>query len=222
MKLNLKKRLKENYGIISFVIGLLLFRTFAYDWSHIPSGSMEPTLYSGDRVLIDKMALGPTIPFTDIVLYQKGNPERGDIVLFFPSHAEGIQYIKRVVGIPGDTIRVSGKNILVNGKINARQPYMISPKSDKITHERIQTGNISHVAQYSTGGKLPNISSDIIVPEGQYFVMGDHRTHSLDSRYWGFVQREQIVGKTSSLLLSFSDKRSFWDSVLKPFTVASE
>jgi len=222
MKLNIKKMLKENYGILSFVIGLLVFRTFAYDWSHIPSGSMEPTLYSGDRVLVDKMSLGPTIPFTDIVLYQQGNPDRGDVVLFFPSHADGVQYIKRVVGIPGDTISISGKNVLVNGKINARQPYATSLKSAKITHERIQTGNVSHVVQYSAGGKSPNTAADIIVPEGQYFVMGDHRTHSLDSRYWGFVQRDQIVGKTSSLLLSFSDKRSFWDSVLKPFTGASE
>ncbi len=203
----IKHFFNDNRSVLVLFIVIVFFRTAVADWSYVPSGSMEPTLYEGDYVLVDKMTYGPTIPFTQIRLAKFSTPKRGDVITFYPPHTDD-QYVKRVIAIPGDRIRISGINVMVNGK---KLPVSLHSEGDRyLGHERID--QLNHQIQISENGQLPTIPNEIVVPEGNYFVMGDHRSNSADSRYWGFVDEKKIMGKVNRLALSFSSHRSFLNS----------
>lgn len=211
----IKEFCKNNSGFFAILLGMAIFRTFMFDWNSIPSGSMEPTLYDGDYVLINKMELGPSIPFTQIRLGHWDSPKRGDVIVFYPP-GKDIQYIKRVIGLPGDEITISRNNIQVNG---VSIPFTVDYEKGKEGGTLVgysTLDNHKHRIKLSLNGLLPSISKKKLIPEGHYFVMGDHRTHSQDSRYFGLVSDDRIMGSTSQLLLSFSEKRGFFDSLLKP------
>src|SRR5690606_7233190 len=103
-------------GTICFLLGVLCFRTAVADWSPVPSSSMEPTIYPGDVLLLDKTVLGPAIPFTHTRLAQRAQPQRGDIITFMPPVPDPDTYVKRVIGVPGDRIRTDGLRVFVNGE----------------------------------------------------------------------------------------------------------
>lgn len=171
-------------AIIVAVILALFIRTFIIQAFKIPSGSMEDTLLIGDHLLVSKFSYGISLPFSDLVLVDLQDPQRGDIIVFeFPEDRDKTyfsrrDFIKRVIGTPGDTIEIRNKQVYLNGAL-----YVIP---EQVHKESTILGEQS--------GPRDNMDP-ITVPEGHYFVMGDNRDRSFDSRFWGFVPEENIKGK---------------------------
>ncbi|HHH36093.1 MAG TPA: signal peptidase I [Gammaproteobacteria bacterium] len=211
MKPSFTKLLRDYRPLLVFAVLLVSFRTTIADWSPIPSGSMEPTLFPGDVVWIDKTAFGPSIPIINKKLLSWGHPERGDIITFVPPHTDQL-YVKRVIGLPGDSIRIDGMDVYVNGSRLLQQPT--SAGDDYL----LGTENIdgrNHGIQLTRGLPVPWIGRTIQVPEGKYFVMGDHRNNSADSRFWGFVDEDKIMGRVTAVALSISPRRG-WKRFARP------
>lgn len=194
---------KNNVGFIMFLIGLAFFRTAVADWNRVPSGSMEPTLYDGDWLVVNKIHYGPSLPFANKRLFDYGGPERGDVVTFVPPHTTQL-YVKRVVGIPGDHISFAGREIFVNGE-KLTSTKVPSDSNSDINLEYLD--GASHFIQYGEEGNLPKINGAFTVPDDNYFVLGDHRNNSADSRYWGFVESDKIMGKVTHVAFSTSRDR---------------
>lgn len=192
------------------ILAVLILRSFLVEPFRIPSGSMMPTLLAGDFILVNKFSYGIRLPVVDTKMIELGEPERGDVLVFRYPKDPSVDYIKRVVGLPGDTISYFGKQIYVNGEL-ARQtslgPYVATGEGMHMTGadlRREQLGEIEHNILVMKG--RPSQEGEFIVPEGQYFVMGDNRDNSNDSRVWGFVSDEHLVGKAFMIWMS-------WDSV---------
>lgn len=160
--------------IVAGVLALII-RTFVIQAFKIPSGSMEDTLLIGDHLLVNKFIYGTQLPLVDDPFFVLRDPKRGDVIVFeFPqdkdkNYFKRRDFIKRVIGLPGDEVVIRGKDVFVNG-------------------ERYLT------PQAVFKGPTVNINLKAVVPEGQYFVLGDNRNNSQDSRFWGFVEREKIKG----------------------------
>lgn len=192
---NIKKLGKDNWGFLLFVLLMFASRSSFADWYHVPSGSMLPTIEVGDRILVDKMAYRFEIPFTDISLFETGQPTRGDVVVFVSKAAEQ-RLIKRVVGVPGDLISMINNQLVINGQI-------INYKaSQNQTYYQENLLGFEHLVQFV---KVPNARdtfNNIVIPEGFIFVMGDNRNNSMDSRYYGLVPVDEIQGKATNVLYS--------------------
>jgi signal peptidase I len=184
-----KSRLRENIEAILLAIVLALFiRTFIVQAFKIPSGSMEDTLLIGDHILVNKFIYGIRIPFSNKTIIPVSEPERGDIVVFEYPHDLKVDYIKRVVGIPGDVVESRNKVVYVNG----------------------QPENNNH-AVHKDGFILPGVRDNfgpITVPADSLFVMGDNRDRSNDSRFWRFVNYRHLRGKAFLIYWSW-DKQDF-------------
>jgi signal peptidase I len=208
------------------ILIVLLLRSFLIEPFRIPSGSMMPTLLVGDFILVNKFAYGLRWPVLNKKFVQIGDPERGDVVVFRFPRDPSIDYIKRVVGVPGDEIRYRNKTLYVNGKPAPQTPvgkYLGVGSGMGMSNADLRLEDLSGVEHeilvdpnspdfkcnfYSTlavGGALE-------VPEGKYFVMGDNRDNSNDGRCWGFVPEENLVGKAFAIWMS-------WDSQLDGFPV---
>lgn len=178
------------------------------DWNDIPSGSMEPTILIGDRIIVNKLAYDLKIPYTTMHLAEWADPQRGDIVVFY-SPKDGMRLIKRVIGLPGDTLALQQNQLYING-----QPLNYNPLPEKIVDQFRIDGQEPHVLlNEDLKGKnhavmlLPSRPSldtfaSIVIPEGQYFMMGDNRDNSADSRYFGFVDRSLILGRATMVAIS--------------------
>lgn len=208
------KLFRNNLGFICLLAGMAFFRTAVADWNPVPSPSMEPTILPGDVVLVNKLKLGPAIPFTHGRLFSFGEPERGDIITFYPPGIDQ-QYVKRVIGVPGDRIRSDGLALYVNDQ---EMPLTgISQDGRQRQVSALESfGGVPHRIKVFADRPIPQVPLNTVVPEGNYFVMGDFRNNSEDSRFWGFVPEENIIGKVTHLLLSTSSERSFFDSVGQP------
>jgi signal peptidase I len=167
----------REYGeaLLFAVLLALLIRAFLVQAYKIPSESMVSTLLVGDHLLASKCVYGVTIPFINLRIYQGEDPVRGDIVIFEYPKDPKVDYIKRIVGVPGDVVAVRNKQLFRNGQ-PVREDYV----------RFIQPGRIE---------PLRDNFGPVTVPEGKYFVMGDNRDNSLDSRFWGFVDRKAILAK---------------------------
>jgi signal peptidase I len=183
---------------------LLLFLTTALVQAYvIPTGSMEDTLLIGDHLLVDKMAYAPSGPVSKYILPYE-NPRRGDIIVFrYPVDIRQT-FVKRVIGAPGDRIRIVNKQVSVNG-VPQPEPYKfhktdyIAPYRDNFPSEpdvMVDRGAIDMLTNHVVNG-------EVVVPPNSYFAMGDNRDNSLDSRYWGFVPRENIIGKPLIIYWSY-------------------
>jgi signal peptidase I len=202
MKKNLSIFLK-GWGF-SLAVAILIstsFKSSLADWNDIPSGSMEPTIMIGDRVFVNKLAYDLKLPYTTVHLAQWANPKRGDIVVFY-SPQDGTRLIKRVVGLPGDTLAMWQNKLIMNGQsINYDPlPEGNQRESSVLLKENLEGKN--HVVKLLP--TLPSFHSfsPLTVPEGQYFMMGDNRDNSADSRFFGFVERNLIVGQATMVALS--------------------
>ncbi len=170
-------------ALIVAAILALLIRTFVVQAFKIPSGSMEDTLLIGDHLLVNKFIYGSHIPFTDSWVLPLRDPGRGDIIVFeFPEDAEKSyfdrrDFIKRVIGVPGDLVEVRNKKVFVNGQV-LRVPQEVHKDAAVLPADKAPR----------------DFMKPVRVPEGMYFVMGDNRDHSYDSRFWGFVDRKKIKG----------------------------
>ncbi|MFC1895556.1 signal peptidase I [Thermodesulfobacteriota bacterium] len=185
-----KSAVRENIEAIVLAIVLALFiRTFVVQAFKIPSGSMEPTLLIGDHILVNKFIYGIRLPFTNSVLIPVKEPERGDIIVFrFPEDPKK-DFIKRVIAVGGDTLEIRERNIYVNDE-KIDDPFGVySDQSDLLQ-----------------AGRIRDRTGPIRIPSHSYFVMGDNRDHSYDSRFWGFVDSSALRGK--ALIIYFSWNRN--------------
>lgn len=201
------------------LLAVFLLRSFLYEPFRIPSGSLEPTLQIGDFILVNKYKYGIRLPVIHKTVYKTGVPQRGDIMVFRWPGNPSLNFIKRVIGVPGDKVSYVNKIIYINGK-EMPQEY------DKAAIAVDENGNVSDVIQRTeelSGVKhaifqvMTDVSADfhdIVVPEGMYFVMGDNRDMSDDSRFWGFVPDKNIVGKASAVWMSW-DSFAPWSEVIR-------
>jgi len=183
---------------------LLLFGTTTLVQAFvIPTGSMEDTLLIGDHLLVDKLAYAPPGPMTKHLLPYE-DVHRGDIIVFrYPVDIKQT-FVKRVIGIPGDHIHMENKRVYLNGR-PLMEPYKYN-KTDYIDSYRDNFPSVPNVSLYPQGQEmlLNNVQQgEVVVPPGHYFAMGDNRDSSLDSRYWGFVPRENIIGKPLIIYWSY-------------------
>lgn len=174
-----KKHIIREYAesIIVAVILALIIRTFLVQAFKIPSGSMEDTLAIGDHILVNKFLYGSKIPFTDKRILKIRDPRRGDVIVFEYPEDPSKDFIKRVIGTPGDVIEEKDKKLYVNGKPYVN-PHEVHKENDLIPREQNPRDNFGPVK----------------VPEDSFFVMGDNRDRSYDSRFWGFVKNPKIKG----------------------------
>jgi signal peptidase I len=191
------------------ILAVLLLRSFLVEPFRIPSGSMMPTLLVGDFILVNKFAYGIRLPVLNTKIIDIGEPQRGDVVVFRYPKDPSVDYIKRVVGLPGDRIGYYNKMLHINGKPVAQVPAGVyvgtgSGVSMSGAGERLeQLGDVQH--RILVMPRTPGMEGEYVVPKNQYFVMGDNRDNSNDSRYWGTVPEQNLVGKAFRIWMN-------WDS----------
>jgi len=220
------------FPVIAFV---LILRSFIYEPFQIPSGSMMPTLLVGDFILVEKFSYGLKDPVWRSQLVETGKPERGDVVVFKYPEDTRVDYIKRVIGLPGDRIVYRNKNLYIQPLCNEGEQtcpeFKLVERTLVNAGEFVQNGTplLEYTEQlgdarfdilinprrpealtyYFREGSLP--AGEFIVPEGQYFMMGDNRDNSRDSRFWGFVPEANLVGKAVAIWISFEFERTAAD-----------
>jgi signal peptidase I len=204
-----------NRSLLIFFGLMLCFRSAVADWMYVPSGSMNPTIVEGDRILVDKEAYGLRIPFTTKRLTQGSDPRRGDIVIF-PSPEDGMTLVKRVIGLPGDTVEMRNEQLLINGRAVAYTPLPeLAADSDLPSATRTQEHDYrteyladrAHAIMVLPQRRADRSFGPVRVPTGQYLVLGDSRDNSKDSRYIGFVPRASIVGRAFAVAYSLDAGR---------------
>jgi signal peptidase I len=206
-----KKIINEIRVFALMLLVVTSLRSALADWNDVPTGSMKPTIQEGDRVVVNKLAYDLKIPFTTYEVAKWGDPHRGDIVVLF-SPRDGVRLVKRVIAVPGDNVQLVENNLFINGK---KQPWsdavwpMDDPQQGRIyiTDEVLD----GHQHKVMISPQLPSPArtyGPLQVPPGQYFVMGDNRDNSNDSRYIGMIPRRQIVGR--ALAVAFSLDRNHW------------
>lgn len=214
------------YGVSFFPVILFVFvlRSFIIEPFRIPSGSMLPTLKNGDLILVNKYEYGIRLPVSGTKVVPLGHPERGDVIVFRYPVDTTVDYIKRVVGVPGDRVEYRDKVLSVNGQVITQVrsgDYYEPDRSAYIGRYLEELGKVQHnilLNKTQSQGLMPIVAFpnrdsceyfsngiSCVVPEGNYFVMGDNRDNSLDSRYWGFVPDENIVGRAFFIWMNFRE-----------------
>lgn len=193
---------------------VLVLRSFVIEPFRIPSGSMYPTLEIGDFIVVNKFAYGVKLPVTQTKILPIGEPKRGDVVVFKYPKDPDVDYIKRVVGLPGDEITYIGRTVFINGK-PAKQTFLGEYEGEgsgkvmngaSLMQENL--GDVSHL-MLSDREKNSQDMNTVVVPEGHYFMMGDNRDHSNDSRFWGFVPEKNLKGKAFGIWMNWDDGIQF-------------
>ena len=178
---------------------VLVLRSFLFEPFQIPTGSMIPTLEVGDFILVNKYSYGVRLPVLGTKVFDVNEPRNGEVMVFIPPH-EDEYFIKRVVGIPGDRVRYQDKTLYINGeKQNQTFVAQIPPVNPRYLRYREKLGDIEHMIQKNS--YRDSSVEEWVVPEGHYFMMGDNRDQSSDSRSWGLVSEDQIVGQAIAVWL---------------------
>ena len=213
----MKNKLKKYTNIVlkswvfSLVTALLIIisvKSSLADWNDVPTGSMQPTILIGDRIFVNKLAYDLKIPFTTYHLAKWSDPKLGDIVVFF-SPEDGKRLVKRVIGTPGDIITMKDNRLFINGtfvEYNQMQPKMVSQFDSELKNSHIffteQLIEKRHAVMFSPSRPSLTSFGPVTIPKGKYFMMGDNRDNSTDSRFFGFVDRALIVGKAATVVIS--------------------
>ena len=199
MSINLKKLAIENKGFLIFLMLMFTFRSAVADWNIVPSESMRPTIQVGDRIWVNKLAYDIQLPFLYISLYRHSNPKRGDIVIF-ESAVSKVRLVKRVIGLPGDTVEMDNNHVILNGNM---LPYKIEQSSELGTILEETIDQNVHKIRLEPYRSSPLASfPKITIPNDYYFVLGDNRDNSNDSRFISFIPRDEIIGRSSSVVMS--------------------
>ncbi len=193
---------KSFFPVLLFVLTL---RSFLFEPYQVPTGSMIPTIKIGDFILVNKFAYGLRLPVLGTKILDVGEPQRGEIMVFIPPHVNQY-FIKRVIGLPGDTIRYENQRLSVNGELVPEE--FVSSVSvdtgigplDGVLNSATYNG-VTHATQHIPGVNSSRGRSSWIVPAGHYFMIGDNRENSADSRVWGAVPEENVVGKAIAIWL---------------------
>lgn len=233
-----RKPLWARFGADLFVVIALMFtcRVALADWPRVPSGSMEPTLRVGDYLLVNHLAYGPRLPFTNTAI-ETGKPQRGDVVVFRYPRDVSQFYVKRLVGMPGDEVSFRNGLVSVNGEAPPAQRVDASsdgevPAEDRgqwlvreavLQHERVVKLNPFLQGRIGINLGEPGLAQHCrvesqavwhcTVPPGQYLMLGDNRDNSDDSRAWGFLPHEQVYGKAVRVLFNLNDFSRAWTAL---------
>jgi signal peptidase I len=218
--LNLKRSyawLRRSGLLVTIVtVGLALsFRSAVADWNDVPTGSMQPTILVGDRIFVNKLAYDLKIPFTRTSVLTWRGPVRGDIVTCW-SPADGARLVKRVIGVPGDVLEIRDSRLVLNGQVLAytatdSEAWAVA-LGDEAGGKSFATEQLPghpHVVAVTPAKRALRDFGPVTVPAGSYFMMGDNRDNSSDSRVWGFVPEANIVGKAFFIWFNFSELRRF-------------
>jgi signal peptidase I len=214
-----------NYKIVSLIIAVLAIlwiRHSVVEPYKIPTGSMIPTLKIGDHIFVNKLAYGLRLPFLGEV-WSWGNPSRGEVFIFTPPINPDVVFVKRVIGLPGDTIRIDDDKLYINDKFIDRVPEPFYPAMEAMGDEKEKydeadsqlyiedlLGTKHYVLLYKDRDyQSLNRTMEITIPENCYFAMGDNRDHSQDSRFWGCVKRDAVKGRALFIWLSLNNEKLF-------------
>ncbi len=217
-------RAAAEFVIQIVLMALIVFsaRSSLADWYEVPSGSMLPTIQLGDRIVVNKLAYDLRIPFTSISLARLGEPKRGDIVVFVYPRDGKTDYVKRLVGLPGDTVEVRNDVLYINGKRMPRERVdqaLLPPGAERepgntLYVERID--DVEHFVFQNAYGEGHSRFGPFQLGKDEYFMMGDNRDNSSDSRKWGVVPRKLLRGRALLVALSFKGKGPIWPIPGKP------
>ncbi|HEV7764323.1 MAG TPA: signal peptidase I [Thermoanaerobaculia bacterium] len=209
MAIDKKKVLNEIRIFLLMILIVSSLRSALADWNDVPTGSMKPTIQEGDRVVVNKLAYDLKIPFTTIKIFGWDDPKRGDIVVLF-SPVDGVRLVKRVVALPGDQVEMRENQLYINGQVAKQSPIATTELADYgrayVFAENLQ----GHTHKMMVTPEIPAVRSfgPVVIPEGNYFVLGDNRDNSNDSRFIGFIERRRIVGE--AVAVAFSLDRANW------------
>jgi signal peptidase I len=210
----MKQWLKDNRGFVLFLICFGFVRTAVADWNPVPTGSMKPTILEGDVVIVNRLAFDAKIPLTDVSLAPLGEPQRGDVVTF-SSPKDGTRLIKRLVGLPGDVIQLRDDMLFINGEAASYRD--LAPATESLA-AGIDVPAVRATEQLDGHSRsvqfLPEVGArrdfgPLKVPEGHYFMLGDNRNNSEDSRFIGTVPRALLIGRAHHIVLS-ADITDHW------------
>jgi len=196
------------FSTLLMVLSVMTFRSAIADWNDVPTGSMKPTILIGDRIFVNKLAYDLKVPFLGNRLVTWGDPQRGDIVICW-SPADGARLVKRVVGVPGDVIEMKNGRLIINGHALDYQ------SADRLDFDRalgLEADQYRFFTEDLTGHRHTVVATPakrairnfgpVSIGTDQYFMMGDNRDNSADSRYFGFVPRADVVGKVEGVVIS--------------------
>jgi signal peptidase I len=203
-------------GLLVILVAMGAFRSAVADWNDVPTGSMKPTILEGDRIMVNRLAYDLKVPFTRWRLARWADPQRGDVVVL-RSPADGIRLVKRVVGLPGDLIELRDNRLFLNGQparvdLVAREGAVDGEPARVVERERLDS--LDHRIQIVPDTPAARSFLPLRIPAESYFVMGDNRDQSADSRYFGFVARDAILGRVTGIAASLDITHRFkprWD-----------
>lgn len=198
---------------VLFVV--LILRSFIAEPFRIPSSSMMPTLLIGDFILVNKFTYGIRLPINNKKIIALGEPERGDVVVFRPPHAPDQDWIKRVIGLPGDVVAFRGDSVLINGEPLGYElvgPYQGVGRGSDMTGAAVLTETLGERRHQvlELPGADPRSQGEWRVPEGEYLVMGDNRDRSDDGRFWGTLPESQLRGKAFLVWMNIDSSAPGW------------
>lgn len=211
-------------SVLLIILLITAFRSAVADWNDVPTGSMKPTIFEGDRIVVNKLAYDLKVPYTTKRLLRWGDPRRGDIVVL-RSPADGKRLVKRVVGTPGDTVAMFDDRLIVNGEQVTYAPLvpgLVTGPTPGASGRIIATENLDevpHAVMISPRLRCQRSFGPVRLDDGSYFVMGDNRDESFDSRYFGPIPRASIVGRATVVAASVDPERHFlprWGRFLHP------
>lgn len=198
---------KENRNFLLLLCAIVFFKSAIADFSSISGASMLPTLVDGDKVWINKLAYDVKVPFTDISLAKVSDPARGDIVIIDSAQARK-RLVKRIVGVPGDQVEIQNNALIING-VPVNYEVVSRDTGAMIIEESLPGRNhqvrLSQYLMNSSGRSY----GPVVVPEAQYFVLGDNRNNSADSRSYSFIPREEIIGRSNSVVFSLDSENYY-------------
>ena len=210
MAIDKKKVLNEVRIFLLMILIVSSLRSALADWNDVPTGSMKPTIQEGDRVVVNKLAYDLKIPFTTIKVVGWDDPKRGDIVVLF-SPVDGTRLVKRVVALPNDQVEMRENQLYINGQVAKQSPVATTELADYgrayVFAENLQ----GHTHKMMVTPEIPAVRSfgPVVVPKGNYFVLGDNRDNSNDSRFIGFIERRRIVGEAVAVAFSLDRSNYF-------------
>jgi signal peptidase I len=198
---------QENRKFLFLLLTIVFFKSAIADLNSISGRSMQPTLLDGDKVWVNKLAYDVRIPFTDIFLGSLSDPHRGDIIII-DSEAAGKRLVKRIIGVPGDSIYMRNNTLVINGQ-PADYEIISSDSNSLIIRESLLDHSHQAMLSDTLSSRTSRSFGPETVPDDQFFVLGDNRDNSADSRIYSFIPRDQIIGRSSSVVFSLDAERNF-------------